>query len=225
MSEATLVVSALDLKIKKRDILKQINFSVQAGSVFAIIGHNGAGKTSLFHLILGLKFQTAGEIKISSTSSHDHLSRTKLGYVPERPYLQLEQTLKNFLGFHAGLIGLSGEKKAREVQRVAAEVNLETHLGQTLSTFSKGMLQKSLLAQASLGQPEIYLLDEPMSGLDPEARESVREQIARLKREKKTVLFSSHALEDVDQLADQVMTLKSGEIEFLGTVEAWRAQK
>ena len=87
------------------------------------------------------------------------------------------------------------------------------------------MLQKSLLAQAMIGNPEILLLDEPMSGLDPEARESVRQRIIQWKNEGKTIVFSSHALEDVEQLSDEVLILKEGKIQFLGSVKEWGAQR
>ncbi|MBC7396132.1 MAG: ABC transporter ATP-binding protein [Bdellovibrionales bacterium] len=222
MNEASLSVSKLDFAIKKRVILKDVAFKVSIGSVFAVVGHNGAGKTTLFHLILGLKIQTGGEILLLGKSNLDFKARAKLGYVPERPYVQLEQTLRAFLLFHVTLIGLSSAQRKLEVERVSREVQLEKHLDHLLSTFSKGMLQKSLIAQASLGSPDLYLLDEPMSGLDPDAREAVRGQILRLKQQKKTIIFSSHALEDVEQLSDEVLILKDGRAEFLGTVADWK---
>ena len=225
MNDASLSVKSLSFAIRKRQILKHLEFQVRPGTVFAVVGHNGAGKTTLFHLILGLKIQTAGDIQLLGKSNLDFSSRKKLGYVPERPYLHLEQTLRAMLNFHATLAGLTGMKKKAEVERVAKDVGLSTHLDFALSSFSKGMLQKSLIAQASLGEPDLYILDEPMSGLDPEAREAVREQIMRLKQEQKTIIFSSHALEDVEQLSDEVLILKEGNIEFLGSVADWKSKR
>lgn len=225
INDTALSVSNIELRLGKRQILKELSFSIQKSTSFAVVGHNGAGKTSLFHLILGLKFQTSGEIRILGQSNLDCESRKSLGYVPERPYLNLNLKFESFLNFHGKLKGLSGVKLRSEVKRVAEEVGLATHLKQTLGTFSKGMLQKSLLAQAVIGDPDFLLLDEPMSGLDPEARESVRQKMASWTRAGKTLVFSSHALEDVEQLASQVLILSEGESKFLGSVQEWRASR
>ncbi len=225
MSELVLNADQLQFSIKKRNLLKGVRFSVTRGKTFAVVGHNGAGKTTLFHLILGLKIQTGGTIELFGKSNLDFKSREKIGYVPERPYLNLEMTLQGLLIYHAKLMGLASGFTKDEVKRVANEVGLQNHLHQALSTFSKGMLQKSLLAQARLGHPELYIMDEPMSGLDPEAREEVRQQIQKLKKEGRTIIFSSHALEDVEQLADEVLILKEGSVNFLGTVTEWKANR
>jgi ABC-2 type transport system ATP-binding protein len=211
--------------IRKRLILDGIDFDIPKGCVFAIVGHNGAGKTTLFHLLLGLKFQTAGTITLFGKSNLDHHARKSLGYVPERPYLNLEYSFREFLVYHANLMGISFSKKPDEILLAAKSVSLEAHLDHDLSTFSKGMLQKALLAQAMLGNPELLILDEPMSGLDPEAREMVRTQISALKARGKTLIFSSHALDDVELLADQVLILKDGKVQFLGAVAAWKESR
>jgi len=225
MSESALSVVNLRFSIRKRLILDQINFEVPKGCVFAVVGHNGAGKTTLFHILLGLKIQSKGQIVILGKQNLDHRSRAKLGYVPERPYLDLSSNLRDFLLFHANLMGISYQKRDEEIKNAAQSVGLLENLNQELSTFSKGMLQKTLIAQATLGNPEILILDEPMSGLDPEAREAVRHQIISLKNLGKTLIFSSHALEDVGLLADQVLIIKSGKIEFLGSVSQWKEQR
>jgi ABC-type multidrug transport system ATPase subunit len=115
--------------------------------------------------------------------------------------------------------------RQREVfEKVAEEVGLAGHLDEGLSTFSKGMLQKAVLAQAALGDPEIKVLDEPMSGLDPESREVVKRQIQKWREAGKTIVFSSHVMEDVELLADEVLILEDGEVRFRGTVDEWRAR-
>ncbi len=220
-TELALVIKNLEFIIKKKTLLKRVSFEVERGSSFAVIGHNGAGKTTLFHLILGFKFATQGEIRIFGRSSQDHEARTQVAYVPERPYLNLDLRFREFLNFHAALIGWVGEKGASEVRRVAAEVGLEDNLNQAFKTFSKGMLQKALIAQASMGHPELIILDEPMSGLDPEARAMVKDQIRKWKTEGRTVIFSSHMIEDVKELADRALVLKAGSVEFLGSIQDW----
>ena len=225
MSEAVLSAVGVGFSVRKRAILEQISFEVQRGIVFAVVGHNGAGKTTLFHLLLGLKFQNVGEIKLLGKSNLDPASRTNLGYVPERPYLNLESSFRSFLSYHANLLGLPYAERVKQIAKVAHGVGLEPHLDQDLNTFSKGMLQKALVAQALLGNPELLILDEPMSGLDPEARDSVRKLIVDLKTQGKTLIFSSHALEDVEQLADQVILLNQGKIQFLGSVTEWKSER
>ena len=218
-----LTVKGLSFKINKRQILSEIHFEALRGKTLAIVGHNGAGKTTLFHILLGLKFQKTGEVLLDGKSNLDPNSRAKLGYVPERPYFNLEISFRSFLVFHSSLAGLRGLDLNKEIQRVALVVGLADYLDEALKTFSKGMLQKALLAQSMLGNPEIMILDEPMSGLDVDARLNIRNQIIAFKEEGKTLIFSSHALEDVERLADQVLILDSGKIKFYGSVSEWKA--
>lgn len=225
MSELAVSVKNMSFKVGSKQILSEITFDVRKGSVYGVVGHNGAGKTTLFHLLLGLKFQMSGEISIFGRSNFDYKSRLNLGYVPERPYINLEFSLYNFLNFHANLAGISSGQKESTIQTAAISVGLGANLDQELSTFSKGMLQKSLLAQAVLGDPDFLILDEPMSGLDPEARESVRQQIVALKEKGKTLIFSSHAHDDVAQLADHVLAIKAGRVDFSGSVKEWEGSR
>ena len=225
MNELALAVSELHFQAGKKVILDQVTFSIRKGTVFAVVGHNGAGKTTLFHLILGLKIQSSGRIELSGRSNLERHARSDLGYVAERPYLNLNFKFRDFLLFHAKLMGIPFSEQQKEVQRVAGEVGLQNHLPQALSTFSKGMLQKTLIAQSMIGNPQVMILDEPMSGLDPEARGSVRAHIQKWKQDGKTIIFSSHALEDVEQLSDEVIILKEGKVQFLGSVQEWRNQR
>jgi ABC-2 type transport system ATP-binding protein len=134
----------------------------------------------------------------------------------------LDQTLRGFLSLQGTLFGIAPKELDAEVRRVASEVGLFEKLGSRLKTFSKGMLQKTALAQLSIGSPALMVLDEPMSGLDPESRERVRQSLAAWKNEGKTLLFSSHSLEDVEQLADSVLVLADGELKFFGSLSEWR---
>ncbi len=214
-------VVGLEFVIGKKRILKGLDFSIPRGKVFAVLGHNGAGKTTFFHILLGLKYQTAGEVRILGKSNEDWRARAAVGYVVERPYLNLDHEFGSLLTYHARLAGVPRDRTTFE--QIAGEVGLSGHLDDSLSTFSKGMLQKAVLAQAALGNPEIKVLDEPMSGLDPESREAVKAQIQKWSEAGKTIIFSSHVMEDVEQLADEVLILEDGEIRFRGTVSEWRA--
>lgn len=221
MNESSAIeVVGLEFRIGKKRILKHLDFTIPRGKVFAVLGHNGAGKTTFFHILLGLKYQTSGEIRILGKSNEDWRARSAIGYVVERPYLNLEHDFSDLLTYHARLAGVPRDWESFE--RIAEEVGLQGHLEDSLSTFSKGMLQKAVLAQAALGNPEIKILDEPMSGLDPGSRESVKAQIQKWSAAGKTIIFSSHVMEDVEQLADEVLILEDGEVRFRGTVSEWR---
>jgi ABC-type multidrug transport system ATPase subunit len=215
-------VRGLELRIGKRRLLHPMTFTLARGKTLGVVGHNGAGKTTLFHALLGLKFPNGGEVRLFGRPQGDPRSRTGLGYVPERPYLNLDLQFSAFLRFHSALIGLPSDFMESEIVRVAEEVGLSAHLNQSFRTFSKGMLQKAVLAQASLGSPGLLILDEPLSGLDPESREAVKSRMQAWKQEGRTLVFSSHALEDVETLAQEVMVLKGGVMQFYGEIARWR---
>lgn len=212
----------VELRMRKRTLLHSISFTLAQGKTLAIVGHNGAGKTTLFHVLLGLKFPNAGEVRLFGLPQTDPGSRLNLGYVPERPYLNPDLKLGAFLRFHAELIGLQKSEVKGEVVRVAEEVGLAGHLDQGFKTFSKGMLQKAVLAQASLGKPSLLVLDEPLSGLDPESREAVKARMQAWKQEGRTLVFSTHALEDVEVLAEDVLVLKGGRLQYQGGISGWK---
>ncbi len=221
---AAVEVSKLEFRIKAKRLLQDVGFRVDRGESFAVVGHNGAGKTTLFQLILGIKFPNQGEIKIHGINNLDSSARGALGYLPERPYLDPEVRFKSHLRLHLDLIGYPRDGFAEEVDRVSKEVGLSENLSQRFKTFSKGMLQKAMLATALLGDPALLILDEPMSGLDPESRERMKERFANWKKLGKTLIFSSHAFEDVHEFADRVLELKSGRILFLGEPSSWRPE-
>lgn len=192
-------------------ILSNIDFSLDAGKTLAVVGHNGAGKTTLFHLLLNFKFQTSGSCSITEK---------KVGYVPERPYLDMEETLHSLLNLHLKLLRYQGDSE-QEIRRVSGQVGLEGQLGEKLKNFSKGMLQKALLAQAMLGSPRLMFLDEPMSGLDAESRGEWLKYFLELKKSGVTIVFSSHVMEDVRALADQILVLDHGKQEYSGPATGW----
>ncbi len=207
------MIEAKDLSFKS--ILNSIAFSLPVGKTLAVIGHNGAGKTTLFHVLLKLKFNTAGSFS---------LSENQYGYVPERPYLEMEETLRSFLKLHLNLISFPHLEQEVEISRVASLVGLQNQLTKKFKSFSKGMLQKALLAQAMLGSPKLIFLDEPMSGLDPSSRKELMGYLSELKTKKTTLIFSSHVMEDVVSLADHVLILDQGKQMFFGTVQEWGAR-
>ena len=195
-------------------ILDSITFTMPEKKTLAVIGHNGAGKTTLFHVLLGLKFATHGSYRIQEP---------KFGYVPERPYLEMEESLHQFLKMHLNLIGFSKSVQEAEILRVATLVGLQDELKKKFKHYSKGMLQKALLAQAMLGSPKLILLDEPMSGLDPDSRKEIMIHLHALRDQGVTLVFTSHVMEDVASLADLVLIIDHGRQKFFGPVAEWSA--
>lgn len=195
-------------------ILNQISFQLPESKTLAVVGHNGAGKTTLFHVLLGLKFASNGRFSIHES---------KFGYVPERPYLEMDERFRDFLKMHLNLIGFPKSDLNGEMNRVAELVGLQGELDKKFKHYSKGMLQKAMLAQAMLGSPRLIFLDEPMSGLDPESRKELMNHLQALREQGVALVFTSHVMEDVAALADLVLVLDHGKQKFFGPTAEWRA--
>jgi ABC-2 type transport system ATP-binding protein len=224
MNSEVLVCEKLSLSLGSKLILDQISFKQSAGTSLAVIGHNGAGKTTLFHAILGLKFASSGKLQAFGLPVKNPLCRKRVGYVPERPYWSVEFTLRQSVHYLAQLSGLTTPEIETRVETLSAEYGLGAVIDQPLRSYSKGMLQKALIIQGVIHQPDLLILDEPMSGLDPEAREQLRQALKNWKASGKALLFSSHAMEDVAELADEVLILEKGKVTFFGPIDAWRSK-
>jgi len=218
-----LKVDEVSISLAKKEILHQISVALEKGKTLAVVGHNGAGKTTLFHIILGLKFATKGTIELFGKSSFDSKSREQVGYVPERPYLYDYDSLEGALFYFSNLLNLDKAEATTRVKSAIEQVGLAGREKDKLKTFSKGMLQRTLIAQSLLGKPELLILDEPMSGLDPGGREFVRQWMHTWKASGKTLIFSTHTLEDVSLVADYVLALEQGKIQYFGPLEGWKA--
>ena len=198
--------------------LKGVSFEVGAGEVFGFLGPNGAGKTTTIKAIIGLVRPDAGEI---SVCGHPHTSvaaRRRLGFAPESPAIYQHLSGYEFLLFCAALLRVPGREVAARAAEVLEKVGMAAHAGRPMRTYSKGMLQRVSLAQALLGDPELLILDEPMSGLDPLGRRDVRDLILEQKRRGTTIFFSSHIIPDVETICDRAAVLVGGELRAIGTV-------
>jgi ABC-2 type transport system ATP-binding protein len=208
-----------DLLRRRTAALKGISFSVERGEVFGYLGPNGAGKTTSMKLLLGLSKPTRGQVLLRGRPATDHRSRERVGFLPESPYFLGHLTGRELLLFFGRMAGLSGRALRDEVSRVLEQVGLTGAAGTLLRKYSKGMVQRAGLAQAILGDPELLVLDEPMSGLDPIGRREVRDLIVRLRGAGKTVFFSSHILQDAEALCDRVAIVSGGEIRSVGPLD------
>ena len=206
-----------------RRALHPLTLSVREGEVFGFLGPNGAGKTTTLKMLMGLMYPTGGSAKIFGMDISDLRVKAQIGFLPEQPYFYDYLTANELLDYYSRLSGFSGvnvsgkERKAR-IASMLTRVGLTGSGDVQLRKFSKGMLQRVGIAQAILHDPKFVFLDEPMSGLDPIGRREVRDLIEQLKREGKTVFFSTHILSDAETLCDRVAVIHKGELRGVGSV-------
>jgi ABC-2 type transport system ATP-binding protein len=204
------------LHLKKRTSLEGLNMQVEMGEVFGFIGPNGAGKSTTIKLLMGLIFPTEGDARILGKPISDVEMHRDIGYLPEQPYFYDYLTAAEVLDYFARFHDLSAADRKERVQKMLKKVGLETAGKIQLRKYSKGMLQRVGLAQAILHDPKVIILDEPMSGLDPVGRREVRDIILELKRDGKTVMFSTHILSDAEMLCDRVGVIVGGKLRGTG---------
>jgi len=192
---------------------------VEDGEVFGFLGPNGAGKSTTIKLLMRLIFPTAGTARILGKPISDIAMHQDVGYLPEQPYFYDYLTAAEVLDYFARFHDLTAADRKERVERMLKKVGLETAKKIQLRKYSKGMLQRVGLAQAILHDPQVVILDEPMSGLDPLGRREVRDIILELKRDGKTVLFSTHILTDAEMLCDRVGVIVGGKLRGVGAPE------
>ncbi len=212
------VISTVNLTKHFKDVkaVTNLNMSVHEGEIFGFLGPNGAGKTTTIKMIMGLIHPTSGEVFINGEKAGPNKVniRKDMGFLPERVALFDNLTPKQTLSFFCELKGC--DKSV--VDSLIKEVGLEDAANRKVGTFSKGMTQLLGVAQAMIGQPSIYILDEPMGGLDARWVKMVREKIRQLNREGATVVFSSHILSEVQALCDRVAIIDKGKLVAVDTV-------
>jgi ABC-2 type transport system ATP-binding protein len=201
--------------------VNNLSFDIPNGEVFGLLGSNGAGKTTTLQIIAGLLKPTFGSVYISGLNVQHHplQIRSKLGYLPESPAVYEQLTGKEFLNFIGRLRGLPEDILDKRVSKMASILDLEDRIDSKLSSYSKGMKQKISFASTILHNPELVLLDEPISGLDPRYGRLIKDWIARNKKRKKTIILSSHMTELVEAICTRVMILDKGCLKGFGTVE------
>ena len=201
-----------------RPALVDLDLEVRHGEVLGYVGPNGSGKTTTLKLLTGLLRPDAGEVRVFGMPLESRAWRHRVGYLPEHPYLYDYLTPAEYLDYAGRLFGLSAAARREKRRELLALVGLERSADLPMRRFSKGMLQRVGLAQALVNDPELLLLDEPMSGLDPLGRRLVRNLILELRRAGKTVLFSTHILSDAETLCDRVAVLRAGRLVRVGAL-------
>lgn len=192
--------------------LDNLNLEIRANEIFGYLGPNGAGKSTTFKLLMSLIYPSSGEAEILGKSVFNLRARQQIGYLPENPYFYEYLSAEEFLSFYASFFEYSVTEIRNKVNRLLRMTDIFHARKLQLRKFSKGMLQRVGIAQALINDPQVVFLDEPMSGLDPMGRREVRDLILSLKKEGKTVFFSTHILNDVETLCDRVAVLNHGKL-------------
>jgi ABC-2 type transport system ATP-binding protein len=205
---------------RRRPALIGLDLRVERGEVFGYLGPNGSGKTTTLKLLTGLLFPDAGGASILGRPLADRSWRFQVGYLPEHPYLYDYLTAEEYLDYVGRLFAMSPVARRERSLHLLSLVGLTGSAKVPLRRYSKGMVQRAGLAQALMNDPELVILDEPMSGLDPIGRRLVRNVILDLKKAGKTVLFSTHILSDAETLCDRVAVLKAGRLLDVGPLNS-----
>jgi len=204
------------LRKSSRAALKGLDLTVARGEILGYLGPNGSGKTTTLKILMGLVLPDGGSATILGSPLREADWRHRVGYLPEQPYFYDYLSAAEYLDYAGRLFGMSAAARRERGNRLLETVGLRRSAGVPLRRLSKGMMQRVGIAQALINDPELVILDEPMSGLDPIGRRLVRDIILGLKDQGKTVLFSTHILSDAEALCDRVALLRGGELLRVG---------
>ena len=211
-----LVLKNISVAYTDVPVIEEINLDVRPGEIFGLMGLNGAGKTTMIKAVLGLRQQSSGNISIYGQDKTSSLSKTRLAYLPEKFEPPWFLTGMEFMKFSLSLYKRPFDRE--EITEAAYKLALDTKaLDRRMHTYSKGMRQKLGLMGTLLTGCSLFILDEPMSGLDPKARALVKRMIMDMRSRERTIFLSSHILADMDEICDRVAILHDGKIRYLGT--------
>jgi ABC-2 type transport system ATP-binding protein len=206
------------LRAKRVDAVRGVSFEVRRGEIFGFLGPNGAGKTTTIKMLTGLIAPTGGEAYLFGRRVPSPEARRRIGFLPENPYVYPYLTPREFVEMCGRLSGMGGAKLRRRAMEVLEQVNIAYAADRQVRRLSKGMLQRTGLAAALVADPEMLILDEPMSGLDPVGRKEVRDLIFAERDQGRTIFFSTHILSDVEAMCDRVTILRDGQVVVSGVI-------
>ena len=204
---------------KKVEALKALDLEIRKGEIFGLLGPNGSGKTTTIKLILGLLFPTGGQALVFGREATEVTKNERIGYLPEESYLYRFLNAEETLDFYGRLFNMSAVLRRQRTADLIDMVGLNWAKRRQLKEYSKGMTRRIGLAQALINDPELIVLDEPTTGLDPIGTREMKDLIIRLKEQGKTVLMCSHLLADVQDVCDRIAILYQGELKEMGRVD------
>lgn len=198
--------------LRQTTAVENLNLSINEKEITGFLGPNGAGKTTTIKSVLGIITPTLGTIRVFGKEPRYVSVKSRIGFLPEEPYFYDYLTGYEFLKFYGKLFGIESKTLKKRIESLLNKVGLSKSAHKPLKKYSKGMLQRIGVAQALINDPDLIILDEPMSGIDPIGRRDIREIILNLKEQGKTVFFSSHILSDVEMICDQIAIINKGHL-------------
>jgi len=220
MSKIMIVLDAVTKKFGNMKAVDNVSYHIKKGEFFALLGPNGAGKTTIIRMLLGFIQPTSGSITINGIPSSETRARKNIGYIAEQHMIPPFLSGLEYLLRHASLIGLSGKKARFEVERVVEIVSMTGREKQKSAGYSKGMKQRIGVAGALIGTPELLILDEPVSGLDPMGIRDIRKIIDTLRHHEITIILNSHLLSEVEKTCDTAAIMHKGKIVVKDSIDA-----
>ena len=201
--------------------LEHLNLKIKSGEIFGFLGHNGAGKSTTIKNLVSIIEPTSGSIKVDGLDLQNHRQeiKEKIAYVPDTPDIFLQLTAAEYWDLLTSAYSLSVADVQQRRQELVALFNMSEHVDETLASFSHGMRQKTIIIGALLPDPDIWILDEPMQGLDPQAAYDLKQLMKKHAAKGKTVIFSTHNLDTAQQLCDELAILKKGVLIYNGSVQ------
>ena len=208
-------------KIKAVD---NLNLTISNGEIFGFLGPNGAGKTTTIKMITGILNADSGDIKINGTSIKTDALKAKkqFGFVPDNPDIFLKLKGLEYLNFMADIYDVPGSARKEKIEKLAERFDMVSALGDQIQSYSHGMRQKIVLMGALIHDPAVWILDEPMTGLDPKSAFTLKEMMREHADSGKTVFFSTHVLEVAEKICDKVAIISKGNVVFCGTLDEMR---
>ncbi|WP_373757076.1 ABC transporter ATP-binding protein [Streptococcus ferus] len=201
--------------------LNDLNLTIENGEIFGLIGHNGAGKTTTISLLTSIIEASSGNILVDQLSLAEHRDEIKkrIAYVPDSPDIFLNLTAREYWNFLAKIYDVDDTERDTRIDYLARLFDIAERQFETIDSFSHGMRQKTIIIGALIPNPDIWVLDEPLTGLDPQASFDLKEMMRQHAQAGNTVLFSTHVLSVAEQLCDRIGILRQGELIFVGSLE------
>ena len=207
--------------IKGKKSVDNLNLDIKDGEIFGFLGPNGAGKTTTIRMIIGILDIDEGDILIDGMSikTSPLEAKKKFGFVPDSPDMFLKLKGIEYLNFMADIYEISKEKRLKKIEEITKKFEIYDELNNQIQSYSHGMRQKIVICGALLSEPKNWILDEPMTGLDPKSSFDLKEMMKSHAKSGKTVFFSTHVLEVAEKLCDRVGIINNGKLVFVGTFE------
>ena len=209
----------------EKEALSDLNVTINNGEIFGLIGHNGAGKTTTISILTSIIEASYGEVYFDdlALSQHRDEIKKKIGYVPDSPDIFLNLTANEYWHFLAKIYDIDKNLAEERIETLSKLFDLSTQKEEMIDSFSHGMRQKVIVIGALVSNPDIWILDEPLTGLDPQASFDLKELMKEHAKAGNTVIFSTHVLQVAEQLCDRIGILKQGKLIFVGTLDELKA--